>query len=143
MTDELIKRAEAFNTKLYKQLFNKPDEAISNDAFITHEISDDTLGFIWCLIQDLLTALKGKGWMPIADMPEVLGGEQFLMSDGEFVLPAEYTGNMFHYYNITCLPEFNIIPQFRPTHFMLLPTPPTGSEFDTQTQAKMNINEIR
>jgi hypothetical protein len=71
---------------------------------------------------------KQGGWLPIEKMGEVLGGEQFLMSDGELVLPAEYTGNTgeFHYYNITCFHDFEIIPQFKPTHFIPLPLPPSN-----------------
>ena len=122
MTDELIKRAEDTITSVY----------LACDASVADHISKT--------IQDLLTALKGKGWMPIeshdgSESPVLIGTETW---SGEGYFNAErqewYEKNNHH----TDSWGGNIYP----THWQPLPTPPT-SELDTQNQAKMNINEIR
>ena len=130
--DDIIKRAEAFNDEIYKQLFNKPDEAVCNDALVTHQISDDMLGSYWLLIQDLLTALKGKGWMPIESAPK--DGTTYLLWDGDYIRRGSWKkdpysdkegwydehGDDFSTGSYYC--------PLTPTHFMYLPTPPTSEE---------------
>jgi hypothetical protein len=71
MTDELIKRAEEF-----------VKAGGINEVSLNH-----TCTLVSC-IKDLLTALKGKGWMPIAEATKLKG--ELYLSDGKKIWLGRY-----------------------------------------------------
>ena len=66
-------------------------------------------------------------WQPIETAP--MDGSQFLITDGECVCPAEWTGDDWHIFDTTCHMVFQTTENI--THWMPLPEPPMqGGEDD-------------
>ncbi len=77
-----------------------------------------------CWSREPLLGAKGvmSEWQTMETAPKSIG-EQFLASDGECVVPAEWTGDQFCWHNITCHIDFN--RWFQPTHWLPLPLSPS------------------
>jgi hypothetical protein len=128
MTDELIKRAEGWLEVM--------SGASPLEAEIAPELRPPAPDYpyetAYKLIQDLLTALKGKGWMPIESAEK--NGMIYLLWDGDYMRRGSWkkdlNSNREGWYDEHG-DDFSTGSYYcplTPTHFQYLPTPPTDSE---------------
>ena len=117
MTNDLIKRAEGWRCGV-----NSPVTKAEAEAFR--------------IIQDLLTAIKGKGWLPIAELPKGYAGDILVFDKYEGIVTARVNKNSELEPSWGESSVINYMSDFGTeykdigyvTHFMHLPTPPNDSE---------------